>query len=326
MNAALAEINESHISIRGAAKKYGIPRGTIQDRIHNRIENGAKLGRPTNLAAVDEQKLVDYASNRASMGIGFTRDAFRKYAASLAKKRNKSFRGKGNCPSLKWWRLMRRRHSDLTLRKPEGTASVRHQCMNPGYVASYFESLRSAMEKNGLLCEPECIWNMDETGCSLSHTPGKVCAKTGSRYIQSRVSGNRETITLLCAGNAAGDVLPPHIIIKGKTAKSLNSLATNDAPKGSKFSVSDSGWTKQGLALIWFKEHFIPNIGMKRPQILIMDGHNSHNFVELIQAAIDSNIILVELPEHTSHWLQPSDRAVFGPFKKAYNRECNMLM
>jgi hypothetical protein len=214
----------------------------------------------------------------------------------------------------------------LTLRKPEGTAAVHHSCMNSAYVASYFDALHSVLEENKLLCEPELIWNMDETGCSLSHTPGKVCAKTGSKYLQQRVSGNRETITLLCAGNAAGVAIPPHVIVKGKTVKSLNSLKTADAPQGTKFSTSDSGWTKQGLALMWFKDHFIPNIGKKRPQVLIMDGHNSHNFTELIQAAIDNNVILVELPEHTSHWLQPWDKSVFGPFKKAYNAECNKLM
>ena len=111
------------------------------------------------------------------------------------------------------------------------------------------------------------------------------------------------------------------LVIKGKTSRSLYSLRTEDAPSGTKFSVSDSGWTKQGLALIWFREHFLKHIGAARPQVLIMDGHNSHNFVELIDSAKENNIILVELPEHTSHHLQPLDKSVFGPLKKAYN-EC----
>jgi len=57
-----------------------------------------------------------------------------------------------------------------------------------------------------------------------------------------------------------------------------------------------------------------------------MDGHNSHNFVELIDCAKENNIILVELPEHTSHHLQPLDKSVFGPLKKVYNAECSKLM
>jgi hypothetical protein len=55
-----------------------------------------KLGRPTKLSASGEQKLMDYALNSASICIGFTCDAFREYAASLAKQRYKKFSGKGN--------------------------------------------------------------------------------------------------------------------------------------------------------------------------------------------------------------------------------------
>ena len=48
-----------------------------------------------------------------------------------------------------------------------------------------------------------------------------------------------------------------------------------------------------------------------------MDGHDSHNFIELLDAALDNQIHTVELPAHTSNWLQPCDRTVFEPFKTA---------
>ena len=44
-------------------------------------------------------------------------------------------------------------------------------------------------------------------------------------------------------------------------------------------------------------------------------GHDSHSFVGLIESALQNDIILVELPAHTSHWLQPCDPTVFGPLK-----------
>ena len=52
--------------------------------------------------------------------------------------------------------------------------------------------------------------------------------------------------------------------------------------------------------------------------MLILDGHDSHNFVELIEMAISNRIEIVELPAHTSNWLQPCDRTVFKPLKDAY--------
>ena len=114
--------------------------------------------------------------------------------------------------------------------------------------------------------------------------------------------------------NAAGGSLPPHITV------------TEDAPEGSTWSVSDSGWTKQGIALLWFKESFLPNIGSHRPQVLILDGHDSHNFIELIDSAVENDIHIIELTARTSNWLQPCDRTLVRPLKNAYNKACENLM
>ena len=78
--------------------------------------------------------------------------------------------------------------------------------------------------------------------------------------------------------------------------------------------------------MLWFKEAFLPNIGPDRLQLLILDGHDSHNFVELIELAAENNVYIIELPAHTSNWLQPCDRTVFGPLKNAYRKACEDLM
>jgi len=58
----------------------------------------------------------------------------------------------------------------------------------------------------------------------------------------------------------------------------------------------------------WFTDCFLKTIGPKRPQILTLDGHDSHNFAELVDIARENNIVMVELPAHCSHWIQPLDR------------------
>jgi len=70
----------------------------------------------------------------------------------------------------------------------------------------------------------------------------------------------------------------------------------------------------------------LPNIGPEQPQILVLDGHDSHNFVELIEVAMANQIEILELPAHTSDWLQPCDRTVSKPFKDAYNDACQQRM
>ncbi|XP_033726609.1 uncharacterized protein LOC117316197 [Pecten maximus] len=102
MTSALVEIASGTTSIREASRKYGIPRGTIQDRVHNRVEDGTCPCRQPKLCKDDETKLMDYASNRACMGIGFSKTNFLRYAADLASKRGKPF--KNPIPTGKWWK------------------------------------------------------------------------------------------------------------------------------------------------------------------------------------------------------------------------------
>jgi len=219
-----------------------------------------------------------------------------------------------------------KRHPLLTRRKPEGTASIRHRQMNKVYVGKYFSALKSVIDTNNLHSKLHNVWNMDETGMVLEHRPTAVLARRGSRYLQSRTSGNRELITVIACVSAAGKALPPHMIVKGKSWLVLNGFDTEKAPPGTVMSVSDSGWTKQGIAALWFSEVFLKNIGSERPQLLVLDGHDSHCYVEFIEKAMAENIILVELPSHTSHWLQPLDRAVFYSLKNSYNEACQEFL
>ena len=59
--------------------------------------------------------------------------------------------------------------------------------------------------------------------------------------------------------------------------------------------------------------------------MLTVNGHDSHNFLELINAAIKNKVHSRELPAHTSHWLQLCDRTVLGPFKNVYRKACEDL-
>ncbi|XP_065674086.1 uncharacterized protein LOC136091030 [Hydra vulgaris] len=108
-------------------------------------------------------------------------------------------------------------------------------------------------------------------------------------------------ITLIVCVNTAGRALPPHVIPKGKIVKSLQSFQVLNAPEATNLSSSESGWTKQGIAKLWFELTFLKNIGPQHPQVLILDGHDSHSFIELIDMAIQNRIEIVELPAHTSN-------------------------
>ena len=171
-------------SVRKACVLFGVPRSTLRDRLSGRIAMGSKPGRKSVLDQSQESKLLDYAGNRAQLGIGFGKSQFLQYAAQLAKKYGVKFGGKKGLPSQKWWTLMKRRHaSKFAMRQPEGTASVRHQCMEPGKVAKYFLALKGVLDESQLLNNPDAIWNMDETGLQLDVKPRKVVAKKGTKSL-----------------------------------------------------------------------------------------------------------------------------------------------
>ncbi|XP_065660490.1 uncharacterized protein LOC136084425 [Hydra vulgaris] len=53
-----------------------------------------------------------------------------------------------------------------------------------------------------------------------------------------------------------------------------------------------------------------------------MDNHESRISIASLNLAKDSGVVLLTLPPHCSHKLQPLDRSVYEPFKRFYNNAC----
>ena len=62
------------------------------------------------------------------------------------------------------------------------------------------------------------------------------------------------------------------------------------------------------------------------PALLVMDNHKSHLSAALVELAHDHEVTIVTLPPHCSHWLQPLDISVYGPFKTYFNSACQSWM
>ena len=53
-------------------------------------------------------------------------------------------------------------------------------------------------------------------------------------------------------------------------------------------------------------------------RLLIIDGHESHCSVDFQDLCKEKNIVLLCMPPHSSHLLQPLDVACFSPLKRKY--------
>lgn len=78
---------------------------------------------------------------------------------------------------------------------------------------------------------------------------------------------------------------------------------------------------------MWLEKDFQPASAVcnrsGKHHLLILDGHNSHSTYGFCKFAHDHNILVICLPSHTTHALQPCDIAVFGPLAASWKAEVN---
>ena len=95
----------------------------------------------------------------------------------------------------------------------------------------------------------------------------------------------------------------------------------------SSISHSPKGWTDQELGSQWLERDFEPATAARNTsngyRLLVLDGHNSHCTYRFCNFAAKHRIVIICLPSHTTHVLQPCDVGVFGPLSKLWKAQVN---
>ncbi|GFO05301.1 Dde-domain-containing protein [Plakobranchus ocellatus] len=191
--------------------------------------------------------------------------------------------------------------------------AVMNQQMSINQASKYY--------KTTSLCRLEsktCLHNTDETGFVTDFKADIVLAARGSKRVNQSIGGSgREQVIVNCAAAATGKLLPLYVVYQGKN---LYEAWAKDGPTDAAYTTSTKGWMEAPLFLDWFKKIFLHHTrdDSDKARLLIFDGHASHLSVDLIEEAKRNNVILMRLPAHMTHHLQPLDRAVFGPVKRKW--------
>jgi hypothetical protein len=129
---------------------------------------------------------------------------------------------------------------------------------------------------------------------------------------------------MLAFGSAAGATVPPAYIFPRVHFK--DHMLTG-APVGSFGLASPSGWINEGLFFEAIK-HFQRHIKCSKEDrcLLVLDSHEAHISLAVIDFCRDNGIDLLTLPPHTSNKLQPLDISVFGPMKQRFRNAQNNFM
>ena len=186
----------------------------------------------------------------------------------------------------KWYYQFMKRHPRLSLRLPEPTSMARATGFCREKVELFFNKLTELFDNYNITAD--LIYNVDETGIRTVQKPMKVLALKGKHQVGGIISSER----------------------------------------------GSNGWIITDLFTLWIR-HFINYVCLKlltehpeqKKVLLIHDGHSTHTKnLEALVLARDHGIVMLSLPSHTTHRLQPLDRSFFKALNSKYNIACNKWM
>ena len=318
LTSAMDAVRNGNISIRQAAITYGIPRGTLHDKLTGRRQ--LEPTPSTQLTEEEEQQIVQWLKDMSANGFGRNKTDLLRTVKSYLDYNNRVTMWKDNLPGDMWYRLFRKRHPEIVVRKPQKLGKQR-ALITEEMVANWFERLRTNIcdIDPEILLDPARIYNADETGFHLDPQSGNVLSFAGARYVYHISNDNRTMITVLIAVSASGHYVHPMLVYP---PTQFRGFSPTDIFTESYFAKSDNGWMTKKLFEKWLAEVFIPQTkDVKKPLLLLVDGHTSHQSIRTSEVCAKNGIILYALLAHASHLLQPLDVGVFQHFKSEWREQ-----
>jgi hypothetical protein len=318
MASALAALNNG-MGLNATARTFGVPKATIKRHLSgsNKIARGdvKHLGRNTDLPPDVEDQLAKHVLDMEAMFYGFSTKCLRKLAFQIAdiNKIHHRFSIEKQQAGKEWLSGFLRRHPEISVRSPQATSLARASGFNRQRVNSFFDVLEKLVEEYGITADR--IYNTDEKGLTAVQKPGKILAKKGKAQVGSITSAEKgANVTFVCCMSASGHFIPPLAVFPRKR---MNPQLQDGAPPGTLFKCQENGWMTVELFGDWM-DHFIKfaKPDPDRKILLIVDGHVSHTHnLRALQMAREAGVVMLSLPSHTTHRMQPLDVAFFSPIE-----------
>jgi hypothetical protein len=230
----------------------------------------------------------------------------------------------GRKPTAGWFQQFKIRHEN-TLKAAVAQPLVKaRSSLVPKQIRDY----KAILKKHLTGVPAPLVFNSDECG----YVPSVACkAKrvlvlkgTKSSTLFYKVRNRGCTTTILPCVPLQGKPMTPMFIFRGKKQpRDIYSQTVRDM-KEVHVKTSTKGYITKDLFRHWLDAIFLPKLKkrrekyslQKKPAVLIADNHAAHVDAICQQSLAKANCLLLTLPPHSSHLLQPLDLAPFGELKK----------
>jgi hypothetical protein len=293
---------------------YEVSHKSIANHVNGKHRTATDYGvTRQRLTPAEEAVLVKYVQLAYKQAFPVTTVAIRDMA-------NEILVEKGCEPSIgvHWHQSFLKRHPELRSALSRPIDKQRVMSEDPDSYIHYFHLFEDTRAKYGI--SDNDTYNMDESGCAIGvEHASKIIIPADEKETFAKQDGKREWATDIECVGANGDKAPLFIILAGKVHLVDNWNNVRDS-RGC-LALSDNGWTNDELGFQWL-QHFDAWSSPRKTgayRLLLLDGHRSHLTLKFLRYAVDHQIILLCLPPHSTHRLQPLDVGIFGPMGTAYD-------
>ena len=109
--------------------------------------------------------------------------------------------------------------------------------------------------------KPHLIYNIDEKGINTEYKPPNIVAGRGYQP-QTVMAEKSKTVTIIGAGNALGNQIPPFFVFPGKR---MMPELFNGKSVGTDGLLTPSGWSNLEVFCIYMKNHFLKYVQGRNP-------------------------------------------------------------
>ena len=190
MAAAVRSVREG-MGLRESARLYNVPIETLRRRVIGSVDLGCKSGPPTVLTKDEEDMLARYLVEMADMGFELSPEDVRYTAFRIAEASGRPHPFQSGIAGYAWMDGFRAWHPRLAVRTAQSLSRSRAACANEDTISDYFAKLGAVYARLNILSKPMQIYNVDETGISIVHKPGKVVTEIWCKNVWSLTSAEK---------------------------------------------------------------------------------------------------------------------------------------